>query len=187
MRGKKRHLSSIILVLLLLIGTLALGGCEFLEVLDGDDEYIIEEREKTEYTTAGESEEDTEEETEEKTKKETEEETEYVTTTEAVTKEDTEEDTEEAEEVTYYFRSKKLKNQHYEKHGKEMGFDSADEYELAASKVVNNPDVLHKIEAEDGDDVYYLEATNEFVVISTDGYLRTYFNPSGGKKYFDKQ
>ena len=29
-------------------------------------------------------------------------------------------------EITYYFRNEKLLNEHYEKHGKEMGFDSAE-------------------------------------------------------------
>ncbi len=92
-----------------------------------------------------------------------------------------------AEKPDVKFRSKKLLNQHYEKHGKEMGFSSAKEYEAAAAEVVNSPDALHKTEAEDGDDIYYIEATNEFVVVSTDGYIRTYFNPSGGKKYYDRQ
>ncbi len=87
----------------------------------------------------------------------------------------------------YRFRSDKLLTQHYEKHGIEMGFDSKEAYEKAASDAVNNPEALHKIEAEDGDDVYYVEATNEFVVVSTDGYIRTYFYPSGGKAYFDRQ
>ncbi len=68
-----------------------------------------------------------------------------------------------------------------------MGFASAKEYEQAAAAVVVNPEALHKTEAEDGDDVYYLESTNEFVIVSTDGYLRTYFNPSGGKAYYDSQ
>ena len=68
-----------------------------------------------------------------------------------------------------------------------MGFDSAKEYEAAAAAVVNNPDALHKTEKEDGDDVYYVEETNEFVIVSQDGYIRTYFLPSGGKKYYDKQ
>ncbi len=89
--------------------------------------------------------------------------------------------------VTIGFRNVELLNEHYEKHGKEMGFSSASAYEAAASAVVSNPASLHKIEAEDGDDVYYLEATNEFVVVSTDGYIRTYFNPNGGKDYFDRQ
>lgn len=89
--------------------------------------------------------------------------------------------------IDYYFRSSKLLNSHYEKHGIEMGFASAKEYEKAASDVVNNPAALHKTEAEDGDDVYYVEETNEFVVVSTDGYIRTYFNPGGGIDYYNRQ
>lgn len=85
------------------------------------------------------------------------------------------------------FRNSKLLNQHYEKHGKEMGFSSAEEYENAAAAVPLHPDVLHKTEKEDGDDVYYIEATNEFVVVSTDGYIRTYFLPDSGKSYYDRQ
>lgn len=92
-----------------------------------------------------------------------------------------------SESAQLRFRSQKLLKQHYEKHGIEMGFASAEEYEKAAAAVVSHPDVLHKIEAEDGDDVYYIESTNEFVVVSTDGYLRTYFNPDRGIDYFNKQ
>ena len=91
------------------------------------------------------------------------------------------------EQVQYHFRNEKLLKQHYEKHGIEMGFDSPEEYEAAASAVIYNPDVLTKTEKEDGDYVFYVEDTNEFVVVSTDGYIRTYFLPSGGKSYFDRQ
>ena len=87
----------------------------------------------------------------------------------------------------YHFRNRDLLESHYEKHGKEMGFSSSKEYEMSASDVVNNPESLHETEKEDGDDVYYKENTNEFVVVSTDGYIRTYFNPDSGKKYFDRQ
>lgn len=87
----------------------------------------------------------------------------------------------------YHFRNEDLLESHHEKHGKEMGFSSSKEYEMSASDVVNNPESLHKTEKEDGDDVYYKENTNEFVVVSTDGYIRTYFNPDSGKKYFDRQ
>ena len=89
--------------------------------------------------------------------------------------------------VEYRFRNSKLLNQHYDKHGREMGFASAAEYEKAACDVANDPSALHKTEKEDGDDIYYIEATNDFVVISTDGYIRTYFWPDSGKKYYDKQ
>lgn len=90
-------------------------------------------------------------------------------------------------EIAYTFRSEDLLQQHFEKHGVEMGFETASDYEAAASAVINNPDSLSKIEAEDGDYVYYLEETNEFVVLSTDGYIRTYFYPSSGKAYYDRQ
>lgn len=87
----------------------------------------------------------------------------------------------------YHFRNESLLESHCEKHGKEMGFASSEEYEMAASDVINDPKSLHKTEKEDGDDIYYKEDTNEFVVVSTDGYVRTYFNPDAGKKYFDRQ
>ncbi len=87
----------------------------------------------------------------------------------------------------YRFRNSELLEEHYEKHGIEMGFSSAREYENAAAAVIGSPGVLHKLEAEDNDDVYYLESTNEFVIVSTDGYIRTYFKPDSGKDYFDRQ
>lgn len=96
-------------------------------------------------------------------------------------------DTDVQSYVQYRFRSNKQLQQHYEKHGIDMGFASAEEYEQAASDVANSPDALHKTEKEDGDDVYYIEATNDFVVVSTDGYIRTYFWPDAGKAYFDRQ
>lgn len=88
---------------------------------------------------------------------------------------------------TYKFRNQNLLNSHYEKHGKDMGFSSAKEYEKAAAAVVSNPKALHKTEAEDGDDVYYVESTNEFVIVSTEGYIRTYFYPDAGIAYYNRQ
>lgn len=90
-------------------------------------------------------------------------------------------------EVTYWFRTKAQRDQHYEKHGIDMGFASAEEYLIAANEVVKDPSSLHKTEKEDGDDVYYRERDNAFVIVSTDGYLRTFFYPSGGKNYYDRQ
>ena len=94
----------------------------------------------------------------------------------------------DASEVSdHSFRSKKLLNDHYKKHGLEMGFDSPEEYVENANRVISSPDVLYKLEEEDQDHVYYLEETNEFVVVSQDGYIRTYFNPSAGIDYFNRQ
>ena len=90
-------------------------------------------------------------------------------------------------EASYTFRTPELRLSHFTKHGIDMGFTTEEAYEEAASRVITNPRALHKTEAEDGDDVYYVEDTNEFVILSTDGYIRTYFNPDRGKAYFDRQ
>lgn len=87
----------------------------------------------------------------------------------------------------YTFRSEEQYISHYEKHGVEMGFASAEEYLAAANQVISSPDALHKLEAEDNDHIYYLEETNEFVVLSQDGYIRTYFLPNAGIDYFNRQ
>ncbi len=89
--------------------------------------------------------------------------------------------------LEYTFRNDRLLQSHYEKHGMEMGFSSPEEYEKAACAVIRHPDALHKLEAEDGDDVYYVEATNEFVIVSVDGYIRTYFYPNAGIDYYNRQ
>ena len=93
--------------------------------------------------------------------------------------------------VAYYFRTKSQLNEHFEKHGAEFDGDfdykTAEDYEAGASDVINNDEALFKYEKDDGDGVYYIEDTNEFVILSKDGYIRTYFRPTKGKKYFDKQ
>ena len=94
---------------------------------------------------------------------------------------------EESSEQTYYFRNDELLTSHFQKHGNEFSYNTKEEYEAGASAVINNPKALHKTESKDGDDVYYVEDTNEFVVLSTDGYIRTYFKPSGGKSYYDRK
>lgn len=93
----------------------------------------------------------------------------------------------EEEQAQYTFRNKYRLDEHYEKHGKDMGFEDAKSYEKAASDVINDPRALHKTEAEDGDDVYYIEETNDFVILSSDGYIRTYFWPNDGIKYYKRQ
>ena len=94
---------------------------------------------------------------------------------------------EDVNSLSYQFRNDKYLSQHFEKHGSEFGYDTKEEYLAGANKVISSKDALHKTEAEDGDDVYYLEASNEFVIVSADGYIRTYFKPSGGIDYYNRQ
>lgn len=85
------------------------------------------------------------------------------------------------------FRSEKLMNEHYEKHGKQMGFSSAEEYLAGANATINNSTAICKTQEEDGDKVYYVESTNDLVIVSTDGFIRTYFRPEERKEYFERQ
>ncbi len=89
----------------------------------------------------------------------------------------------------YYFRSEKLFDSHYEKHGAEFGNITQDEYLDLANELINaeGENILHKTEKEDGDFLYYDTETNEFLVLSTDGYIRTFFKPSAGLDYWERQ
>lgn len=88
--------------------------------------------------------------------------------------------------VPYTFANDNLRAEHFQKHGIEMGFQNAADYEKAAERVIVNKEALHKKEAEDGDDVYYLEKTNELVIVSVYGFIRTYFCPNDGRAYYDR-
>lgn len=138
-------------------------------------------------TSVSESETETVPETEPETSTEafTEKATESIT--EIFSEEATEYFTDDNSYVEYHFRNEKLLDQHFEKHGGEFDYPTAQDYEKGASDVINNPDALFKTEAEDGDGVYYIEQSNEFVILSTDGYIRTYFRPSGRIDYFNRQ
>lgn len=93
------------------------------------------------------------------------------------------EQTEQASSLT--FRNEDRLESHYLKHGIDMGYDSADDYQAGANAVISNPNALHKTQAEDGDDVYFLKKTGEFVVVSQQGYIRTYF--IADEDYYDRQ
>ncbi len=199
-KGKKTIggvITTILATIIVIIASLfGIGGEEAenpSDNLQGNTEIVseeyadIEEEDSQVIADAGESEENVPEESEDASAPEAseeEDESEVEESEETVSEEPSVEEVTVAE-VT--FRSQKLLDQHYDKHGIEMGFASAEEYELAAYKVIIHPDTLHKIEAEDGDDVYYREETNEFVVVSQDGYIRTYFNPSAGIDYYNRQ
>lgn len=92
-----------------------------------------------------------------------------------------------AADQTYQFRNDNYLTEHFEKHGAEMGYSTKESYLEGANRVIASTEALHKQEAEDGDDIYFLEKTDELVVVSTDGYIRTYFKPEDGMAYYNKQ
>lgn len=92
------------------------------------------------------------------------------------------------EEVFYYFRNKSLYDSHYEKHGHEFGNITKEEYLQKANDLINSdsPDVLTKYE-DDGDFMYFDKISGEFLVLSPDGYIRTFFIPDDGIDYWNRQ
>ena len=89
------------------------------------------------------------------------------------------------------FRNKDRFEEHYQKHvinQAEFGDITKEEYLALAQELVDTPgsQVLTK-NSDDGDTLFYDPDTNSFAVVSGDGYLRTFFKPSAGQKYFDKQ
>lgn len=94
---------------------------------------------------------------------------------------------EQTQTKAYSFRNENALTGHFKKHKDEFDFVNATEYLQGANRVINHKDSLHKLEAEDGDNVYYLEATNELVIVSKDGYIRTYFKPSDKINYYNRK
>ena len=70
----------------------------------------------------------------------------------------------------------------------EFGDITREQYLALAQQLVDSPgaQVLTKRDS-GGDTLFYDPDTNEFAVKSADGYLRTFFRPSGGQSYYDRQ
>lgn len=132
--------------------------------------------------------------TTEKTTKATTEKTTVVTTektTEATTTAETTTTKRDVFSSGTQFRNKDRFEEHYQKHvinQAEFGDITKEEYLALAQELVDTPgsQVLTK-NNDDGDTLFYDPDTNSFAVVSGDGYLRTFFKPSAGQKYFDKQ
>lgn len=86
------------------------------------------------------------------------------------------------------FRNENLLDDHFSKHGSEFGDISKSEYVNRANDLINSngPDILTKTRA-NGDMLVYNKATNEFAIKSGDGFIRTFFRPTGGLDYFNRQ
>lgn len=86
------------------------------------------------------------------------------------------------------FRTQQLLDSHYAKHGAEFGNITKEQYLKGANNLIHSSgaNILKKTRS-DGDVVFYNTDTNEFLVLSYDGFIRTYFKPSGGIDYFNRQ
>ena len=86
----------------------------------------------------------------------------------------------------YKFRSWQKLTDHFQKHRGEFGYSSEKDYLYHANLVINDPK-SRKAKQADGDEQYLNPDTCEYVVLSRDGYIRTYFRPGRCEYYFEKQ
>ena len=98
---------------------------------------------------------------------------------------------ESSQQYEYSFANESLWVEHFNKHRYEFEYATKEDYLNGAINVINNPNSLTRTQ-DDGDTCYYLQATDEFVVVSSDGNIRTYFkpgdgNPKEGYEYFLRQ
>lgn len=77
-------------------------------------------------------------------------------------------------------------HKHYTKHAKEFGKLTETEYLKLANQLFSEPlsDDVEQITRSDGSVSKYKFSTNEFLAITKDGVIKTYFKPIGGEKYW---
>ncbi len=81
-------------------------------------------------------------------------------------------------------------DKHFDFHGKHMGFDSIESYKQHAIKFANTIDkknCLSFVDAKTGATYKYNIVTNEFAIITKDGYIVTYYKPENGYDYYKEQ
>lgn len=173
-------------MLAVFIAALALGGCV---TVDFDAGYEFQTEDYMVGTIASETQAAAEAQTQatqatQATREETKAEvtTQEETETEAVT---------EPAYVWHEFASRKLFEEHYQKHvvtQQEFGDITEEEYLKLANDLLNGTgeNILTKTE-DDGDLLFYDVDTNEFAVMRPDGVIRSFFKPSAGIEYWNRQ
>jgi hypothetical protein len=87
------------------------------------------------------------------------------------------------------FASKQKLNDHYQKHGKEFGAISREEYLRIAQELRDRPMDKNTLEAKRGDGVVtrFDRKIGAFLAFNPDGVIRTFFRPNDGEEYFWRQ
>lgn len=87
------------------------------------------------------------------------------------------------------FVSEQLFQKHYDKHLSEFGEISKERYLENANALADAPlseDIVQLVRS-DGSIAKYCYSTNEFVVVTADGNIRTYFKPETKEAYWDEE
>jgi hypothetical protein len=87
------------------------------------------------------------------------------------------------------FASRQKWMDHYQKHGREFGSISKEQYLLRAQELRDHPaggSILEHVRR-DGVVTRFDRATGDFIAFDADGVIRTYFRPNDGEDYFRRQ
>ena len=93
---------------------------------------------------------------------------------------------EDSDIIKIGFETPKLMQRHYKKHGKEYGDISIESYLSLANELANMPDSedVEKMVRSDESTAIYRFSTNDFLVLTKEGNIRTFFKPKSGKEYW---
>lgn len=85
--------------------------------------------------------------------------------------------------------NKKTLNKHYNEHKKNMGFDSKESYKQHAIKFANTIDRKNceSFVDKNGSTYKYNKKTNEFAIITKDGFVIIYYKPKDSYDYYKNQ
>ncbi|HNQ02335.1 MAG TPA: hypothetical protein PKN59_08590 [Syntrophales bacterium] len=87
------------------------------------------------------------------------------------------------------FASRQKLVEHYEKHGREFGPITLEQYLRKAQELRDRPaggPVLESLRP-DGVTTRFDRASGDFIAFNRDGTIRTYFRPADGEAYFQRQ
>ncbi len=82
--------------------------------------------------------------------------------------------------VPFRFRNARKLARHFSDHRADFGATTEAEYEQMADEFLSNPltaDCYERIRAADNDTIRFTVITDEYAVLSYDGFIRTYFKP----------
>jgi len=87
------------------------------------------------------------------------------------------------------FASRQKWIDHFQKHGREFGSISKEQYLLKAQELRDRPAGGNILEhaRPDGVITRFDRATGDFIAFNADGVIRTYFRPNDGEAYFRRQ
>ena len=87
------------------------------------------------------------------------------------------------------FHSRERLVEHFQKHGRDFGAASAEDYLRMAQSLRDRPagGAVHEMVRSDGVTCRFDEASGAFLAFNSDGTIRTFFKPGEGMRYFERQ